>query len=146
MMDERIRDALKLTNPRPDRESRIAMVSLPVPLGMARPSGIGELPTQTQSLGWWSESIAGERDIVRRQLMFAISENELPDSLNISWDQRMPGSWSEMGRTYVVQCGEQQIHSSPVTGCTAEAIRAGLSNQRHSLLGSSVLSDTMMAP
>ena len=59
------------------------MVSLPVPLGSPALTALSDLPTQVQPVGWWPESVAGARDVVRRQLMFAISGAELPASFPV---------------------------------------------------------------
>ena len=59
------------------------MVSLPVPLGARAPGRLGELPTQVQPTAWWPPSVAGRKDAVRRQLMFAISSRPIPRKLPV---------------------------------------------------------------
>lgn len=83
MPTDTLLDALQLGNPRPDEDSRIAMISLPVPLGITPPAALGDLPTQAQPVGWWPPSVAGKSEVVRRQLMFAMADNELPASVAV---------------------------------------------------------------
>ena len=94
MPSERIQHALRLSNTRLDDAARIAMVSLPVPLDVEPPTRLGDLPTQTQPVGWWPESVAGQREVVRRQLMFATSEQELPGDLSVVWGDETSGTYS----------------------------------------------------
>jgi len=94
MSEHQVLEALKLVNARPDRSSRIAMVSLPVPLGSPLLTALGDLPTQVQPVGWWPESVAGKRDVVRRQLMLALSGGELPDSVSVLSGPTPSGAYS----------------------------------------------------
>jgi len=74
-------DQLNLLNSRPSPAARIAMVSLPVPPGATGMATIGHLPTQVQPVGWWPASVTGRKGAVRRQLMFALSEEPIPAEL-----------------------------------------------------------------
>ena len=96
-MNHDLHEVVNLVNPDPGGAARIAMVSLPVPLSSSRggrpPSCLGDLPTQVQPVGWWPPSVAGRRDVVRRQLMFAVSDKALPDSLGVSSGAAAAGSY-----------------------------------------------------
>ena len=82
---------LTLTNGRAAADARVAMVSLPLPLGAPGYSALGEFPTQTQPLAAWPESVAGAREVPRRQLMFVVSADTLPAELSVSGrDQSLP--------------------------------------------------------
>ena len=77
-------DRLTLANARAVPEVRTAAVSLPVPLGSGELTGLGDLPTQAQPVGWWPESVAGRKGVVRRQLMLAISDGPIPSKIAVT--------------------------------------------------------------
>jgi len=87
-------ESLRLLNPQGDVGSRIAMISLPVPVGSPALTALGDFPTQVQPVGWWPPSVAGKRDVVRRQLMFALSERELPDTVGVLSGPSAEGSYA----------------------------------------------------
>lgn len=60
------------------------MVSLPVPLGCLQPNLLGDHPTQVQPVAWWPESVSGKKGVVRRQLMFVVSEGLLPEEFSVT--------------------------------------------------------------
>lgn len=68
---------LRLRNPEPDPDSRIAMVSLPVPMNAAVPPGIAGLATQSVDIGWWPDSRSGGKRVARRRLVFGLGDGPL---------------------------------------------------------------------
>ena len=81
-------------NPGWDGEARVGMISLPVPLGWTPPQGLGGLPTQVQPVGVWPESVSGERGRVRRQLMYVVSDTELPSELAVGQQSNCQGDYT----------------------------------------------------
>lgn len=75
----------RLTFGNPDRSesSRIAMVSLPVPMNVELPSQLEGLATQSQEIGWWPDSRSGGVRVVRRKLLFGVSRDPLPATLRL---------------------------------------------------------------
>lgn len=87
-------DPVLLQNPSADPQSRVCMVSVPVQLGQRAYTGLGDVPTQVQPVGWWPEELAKQAGVVRRQLMFGVSPGALPEVLALSADDTPPaGEW-----------------------------------------------------
>lgn len=93
MTEADLHKALQLTNPRRVPEARIGMISLPVPLSSPRLTGLSDLPTQVQPIGWWPESVAGRAGAVRRQLMSAISDGPLPEEIPVTTEGGCSGPY-----------------------------------------------------
>lgn len=74
---------LRLSNPEPREEARIAMVSLPIPMGARVPPGIEGLATQGVDVGWWPDSRSGGKRVPRRRLVYALGNGPLPASCRL---------------------------------------------------------------
>ncbi|NQU11159.1 hypothetical protein HQ590_10240 [bacterium] len=74
---------LTLRNQQPDPDARIAIVSLPQPLGAPLPAQLGDLPTQVQPIAHWPASVAGRADAPRRQLVVAVADGPLPGDVRV---------------------------------------------------------------
>src|ERR1041385_5011986 len=77
-MDPKTISLLRLQNPDWSSESRIAVVSLPLPVRGKLPAGFVGVATQSQDIAWWPDSQSGRKRAPRRRLMFAMSEDALP--------------------------------------------------------------------
>ena len=84
----------KVSNPRADSQARVGMISLPVPLAWTAPQSLGGLPTQVQPVGVWPESVSGEKEMVRRQLMYVVSDAALPDELEVGDHSNCPTAYA----------------------------------------------------
>ena len=99
MREKSSHEAPLLANACPDAAARIAMVSLPAPLPESDaapmpPAALGDLVTQVQPVGWWPKSMAGRRGAPRRQLMYALCDGELPQTLQVGLQAGPGGEYS----------------------------------------------------
>lgn len=78
MADYDFREAPEMENIRFDPESRVCVVSLPLPEGAPAYDTLDSLRGQGQPVGWWPASRVGQPGVVRRQLLFGLADGPLP--------------------------------------------------------------------
>jgi len=77
-MDAKTVSLLSLDNPEWNSDSRIAAVSLPVPMNAKLPTGLAGVASQSVDIAWWPDSQSKRKRAPRRRLLFALANEELP--------------------------------------------------------------------
>lgn len=84
-----------------DPESRLAMASVPIPLGSPLPAGFAGLASQAVDIAWWPDSRSGDKRRPRRRLLFGLGgRRPLPDALTLQKNRRsgpVPEGMPEVG-------------------------------------------------
>jgi len=80
--DSRLISELTLHNPEPNTDSRVGIVSLPLPFG-AEPAGIAGFPTHGVDIAWWPPSRSGGERVARRRMLYVVSDRPFPSQLRL---------------------------------------------------------------
>src|ERR1043166_5373310 len=83
LFDSSLLSALSLQNPKPNTESRVGIVSLPVPLAAEPPAGMEGLATHGVDIAWWPPSRSGNERVPRRRMMYVVSDCPFPSSIRL---------------------------------------------------------------